>query len=397
MLRERTGKGSPPNPRSGPNAEAIHDSGKAGRDERGWRDRWWTGPLCGSLALALAVLVAAHFTTKKMLTPTRASAASGSAKTENNSGALRLMGKTEAVEARAILAPLLAEQQMGTLTVTWLAPSGKRVQEGDVLAEFDRAAQLRDFIDKQAEASDENDKVEEAQAKEIADRAKDETELLQAEDALSKAKLEMGKADILSRIDAEKASEDLDEAQATVTQLKETFNLKRKAAQAAIRILEIQRDRTRETMLHAQTNAALMQIRSPIAGVVVYNTIWKQGNMGEVQEGDQVQPGVPFMQVVNPAAMEVVAKVNQEDLLRLTVGQPVRVYLDAYPDLMFQGRLESIDPMVQAGVFSGQPRAFSVRTFSATVSIQGNNPRLMPDLSAAVEIGGGESGASAQQ
>ena len=287
------------------------------------------------------------------------------------------------------MAPMLAGQQLNTLTITRLVPSGTGVKEGDLLSEFDRAAQMRDFIDKQAEASDQNDKVEEAQAKEIADRAKDETELLQAEDALSKAKLEMGKVDILSRIDAEKASEDLDETQATVAQLKETFDLKRKAAQAAIRILEMQRDRTRETMLHAQANAALMQIRAPIAGVVVYNTIWKQNAMGEVQEGDQVRPGVRFMQVVNPAAMEVLAKVNQEDLLRLTVGEPVRVYLDAYPDLVLPGRLESIDPMGQPGGFSAQ-----LRTFSVTVSIEGSNPRLMPDLSAAVEIGGDGSGKS---
>jgi len=49
----------------------------------------------------------------------------------------------------------------------------------------------------------------------------------------------MEKVELLSRIDAEKAQEDLDEAQATLKQLKETFDLKRKAAQASIRILEI--------------------------------------------------------------------------------------------------------------------------------------------------------------
>ena len=128
---------------------------------------------------------------------------------------------------------------------------------------------------------------------------------MQAEDNLAKAKLEMEKVELLSRIDAEKAQEDLDEAKATLAQLKQTFDLKRKAAQASIRILEIQRDRARETMLHAQANSALMEIHSPIDGIVVFNTIWKQGNMGEVQEGDQVRPGVPFMQVVDPAIMEV--------------------------------------------------------------------------------------------
>jgi HlyD family secretion protein len=294
---------------------------------------------------------------------------------------LRFKGTTEAVQARSIQAPLLAGQQVGTLTITRLAHSGTRVKQGDLLVEFDRQAQLRDFIDKQAQSNDENDKVLEEQAKEAAARAKDETEIVQAESSLRKAELEMQKVELLSRIDAEKAQEDLDEAKATLAQLKETFDLNRKAAQAAIRILEIQRDRTRETMLHAQANATLMQIRSPIDGIVVFNTIWKQGNMGEVQEGDQVRPGVAFMQVVDPSLMEVRVAVNQEDLLGLRVGQQATVHLDAYPDLQFQGELQSIDPMGKNGDFSAK-----LRSFAASFSIKGNDPRLMPDLSAAIDV-----------
>ena len=288
---------------------------------------------------------------------------------------------TAAVEARSVQAPRLAGQQVGTLTITKLIPSGTRVKKGDLLVEFDRQAQLRDAIDKQAQSDDENEKVIEEQAKEAANRAKDETEIKQAEDSLSKAKLEMEKVELLSRIDAEKAQEDLDEAQATLAQLKQTFELKRKAALASIRILEIQRDRTRQTMLHAQANSALMQIHAPIDGIVVFNTIWKQGNMGEVQEGDQVRPGVPFMEVVDPAIMEVRVPVNQEDLLGLRLGQKAEVHLDAYSDLVFEGQLESIDPMGTPGDFSPK-----LRNFSATFSIKGHDPKLMPDLSAAVDV-----------
>ena len=295
--------------------------------------------------------------------------------------AVRLNGKTEAVRARSILAPLLAGQQVGTLTIVKLVSSGARVKEGDVLVEFDREAQLRDFIDKQAQSADQNGKVLQAQATEAAARSKDETEIAQAQSALAKAELEMQKIELLSRIDAEKARQDLDEARATLAQLKETFDLKRKAAEASIRILEIQRDRTRETMAHAQRNASLMQLRAPIDGIVVFNTIWKQGNMGEVQEGDQVRPGVPFMQVVDPSVMQVHVMVNQEDLTVLSVGQKARVHLDAYPDLEFKGKLESIDPMGKKGDFSAK-----LRNFSATFSIEGNDPRLMPDLSAAVDV-----------
>jgi multidrug resistance efflux pump len=103
--------------------------------------------------------------------------------------------------------------------------------------------------------------------------------------------------------------------------------------------------------------------------------------MGEVKEGDQVRPGVPFMQVVDPSIMEVQAPVNQLDVPLLTVGQRAQVHLDAYPDLVLHGKLESIDPMGKTGDYSAK-----LRTFTATFSIEGSDFRLMPDLSAAVDV-----------
>jgi HlyD family secretion protein len=309
------------------------------------------------------------------------SSPTGSTQFAHSEQVLRLKGTTEAVQSRSIQAPVLAGQHVGMLTITRLAAGGSRVKRGDVLAEFDRQAQISDFLDKQADYSKLADQVVEEQAKESAARAKDETELKQAEDNLHKTELEIQKAEILSRIDAEKAQENLDEAKATLEQLRETFDLKRRAAAAAIRILEIQRERTRETMMHAQANADLMQIHAALDGVVVLNTIWKSGRMGEVQEGDQVRPRVAFMQVVDPSVMQVSVAANQEDFFRLRVGQAAKVHLDAYPDVVFPGRLEQIAPLARGGDFSSK-----LRTFGVVFSIQGSDARLMPDLSAAVDV-----------
>ena len=294
---------------------------------------------------------------------------------------LRLKGTTEAVRARAILAPMLSGQSLSSLTIIHLAPGGTHVQKGDLLAEFDRQAQMRDYVDKQAEYQKLVDQVTQEQAKESAAKAKDETELKAAEDALRKAELEVQKNEIVSRIDGEKNQENPEETKATYDQLRETFDLKRKAAQAAIRILEIQRDRTRQTMMHAQANADLMQIHSPLDGVVVLNTIWKLGTMGEVQEGDQVRPGVQFMQVVDPSAMQVRVRANQEDFPALSVGETAQVQLDAYPEMGFRGKLDQLAPIAESGDFSGK-----LRTFVVIFSIEGHDPKLMPDLSAAVDV-----------
>jgi len=355
----------------GPQPEQPRDDRARPRRLRGW--------MIITGAVVVLGIVAFVFVGSRTKTP--AIGTSAASASTNASQVLRLKGTTEAVQSRAILAPLLAGQSVPTLTIIHLTTAGTRVKQGDLLVEFDRQAQMRDFVDKQADYAKLVDQVAEEQAKENAARAKDETELKTAEDNLRKAELEMQKEEIVSRIDAEKNQENLDEAKATFAQLRETFDLKRKAALAAIRILEIQRDRTQQTMLHARANADLMQIRSPLDGVVVLNTIWKQGTMGEVQEGDQVRPGVPFMQVVNPATMQVRVLANQQDFPSLQVGQTAKVRLDAYPDLVFPAKLDQLAPIGEGGDFSSKLRSFVV-----IVSISGNDPKLMPDLSAAVDV-----------
>jgi len=330
-----------------------------------------------ALFLVVAVLVAIFYRGRS----SHGNLASESSSAISSAMALRLTGTTEAIHTRSIVAPMLAGERFGTLTLTRLATSGTRVHKADLLAEFDRQAQMREFVDKQAEYVDLANKATEAQAKEVTERAKDETEIGQAQSALSKAQLEMQKVELLSKIDAEKAEEALEEAKTTLQQLRATFDLKRQAAQAGIRLLEIQRDRAKQVMDHAQANAALMQIRSPIDGIIVLNTIWKQGKMGEVQEGDQIRPGIAFMQVVDPSRMQVRALVNQEDFLALRIGVPARIHLDAYPELVFNGKLEEMAPIARTGDFSSK-----LRTFSVVFSIQGSDTKLMPDLSAAVDV-----------
>jgi len=338
------------------------------------RRRLWMVPAAVIVVLAIVSMILVRSRTSFTTRVPQAVAA-------NPDEVLRLKGTTEAVQSRAILAPLLAGQQVHTLTIIRLTPGGTRVKKGDLLVEFDRQDQMRDYVDKQAEYQKLVDQVAQEQAKESAAKAKDETDLKTAENNLRKTELEVQRAEIVSRIDAEKNQENLDEAKATYDQLRETFDLKRKAAQAAIRILEIQRDRTQQTMMHAQANANLMQIHSPLDGVVVLNTIWKQGTMGEVQEGDQIHPGVPFMQVVNPATMQVRVMANQQDFPSLQIGQTAKVRLDAYPDLVFPAKLDQLAPIGEGGDFSSKLRSFVV-----IVSITGNDPKLMPDLSAAVDV-----------
>ena len=62
-------------------------------------------------------------------------------------------------------------------------------------------------------------------------------------------------------------------------------------------------------------------------------------------------------------------------------GQSVHIGLDAYPELSFRGKIEYIGAVAQGSAFSQM-----VRTFNVVFSIEGTDPKLLPDLSAAVDV-----------
>src|SRR5208282_1620421 len=292
----------------------------------------------------------------------------------NLSQTLRLNGTTQASRSFIVLAPRLEGAQVGSMVITKLVPAGTHVNKDDLLVEFDPQAQTKDYLDKKSTYDNLVSQVDQRQADETIACAKDDT-------ALKRAELEIQRNEVVSRIDAEKNQEAVDEAQASLKQLKETYQLKRAAAVAAIRILEIQRDRAKEAMRYALANAAKMTVHSPMSGVVVYNTIWLGGRMGTVQQGEQVRPGVPFMQVVDPSKMEVRVELNQVDLLKIRPGQQAQMHLDAYPGLTLPAVLDELSPLGHTGQFTEM-----VRSFTASFSVQGNDPRLLPDLSAALDL-----------
>jgi multidrug efflux pump subunit AcrA (membrane-fusion protein) len=300
---------------------------------------------------------------------------------KNLSQTLRLNGTTQASRSFIVLAPRLEGAQVGSMVVTKLAPAGMHVKSSDLLVEFDPQAQMKDYLDKKSTYDNLVSQVAQKQTEEDIARAKDDTAMKQAEDELKRAQLEIQRNEVVSRIDAEKNQEAVDEGQATLKQLKETYQLKRAAAVAAIKILEIQRDRAKEAMRYALANAAKMTVHSPMAGVVVYNTIWLGGRMGTVQQGDQVRPGVPFLQVVDPSKMEVRVELNQVDLLKVRPEQKAEMRLDAYPGMMLPAVLDELSPLGHTGQFTEMVRSFTVRFL-----VQGNDPRLLPDLSAAMDL-----------
>ena len=361
--------------------------------------RTWAQPVRG-IAATIAAVVVALVLAAALWRPTAQDVA---AQTGNSSPhgpkplarrdfvrRIRLTGLSEAIQFHVATAPLLAGQGQsggegggggGSLVIVKIAPPGARVKVGDVLVEFDRQSQEKIALDKKAEYEDLVNQILQKDAEQEAARVKDESEIAQAENAVKNYELEVLKNEMLSRVKAEINDQDLAESRVKLKALRENYPLKRAAAKAEHRILEIRRDRAKAAMDHAVENARALTVLSPIDGLVVPKMTWKGNGPADIQEGDEMWPGAPVLQVVNQSSMQVRARINQADLPVIRVGQPVTVRLDAYPDLQMTGRVVQIAPIGVSGSFS--PR---VRAFAAVIAVDGTNPRLLPDLTAAIDV-----------
>jgi multidrug resistance efflux pump len=297
-------------------------------------------------------------------------------------GPLRLSGTVEAVRSRTVAVPRLAGAALPSLVITKMVKSGTRVEAGDVVVQFDPQLQQQASLDRAADVVDLDGQIKRRLSEQAAARERDNTELKQAEHDVERARLDTRRNEFVGTTEAEKYTLALEQAQARLDQLRKTYDLKRTAAAADIRILEIRRERAERNMLQAQRNAELMEIRAPFGGLIVTRTTFR-GSAGfvEVQEGDDVRPGLPIVSIVDTSSMQVRARVNQSDIGWLRPGLPAKIRLDGFPELLFDGLVDLITPLAVSSEMST-----TVRVFSAVISIKGTHDQLLPDLTASVEI-----------
>jgi len=270
--------------------------------------------------------------------------------------------------------------QNGRLTLTRLIPNGSKVKEGDIIAEFDPTQQLDAAFTARAKYEDLGHQVEQKASQNRADAEKRRADLIQAQADRSKALLEVEKAPILGEIDRLKNEAKAEIARQHVASLMKSNALHDAADAAALRILELQRDRQKVAMERAQINIDRLQIRAQLPGMVAHQNVYRGNTNGHAQEGDQLWNGQAVVNIFDPSEMMVRSMVGETDGAALTPGARVKVYLDAYPDLALPAHFEFASPMAASAL--GSP----IKTFTAVFKLDKTDVRLMPDLSAAVVI-----------
>lgn len=294
---------------------------------------------------------------------------------------VRLTGLVEAERAAAIVVPRLLGQGEGQMIVTRVVPGGSMVTAGQPIAEIDPQEQLRQAFNRRVEVNDLEGQIARTRANQSIGRASDDTAITSATNDVARARLEASKNDLIPKVDAEKNTLALEEAEAKLKQLRETYDLKRKAAEADVKILEIRRDRAKLALEQAEHNAELMTLTAPFDGLAVLKLMFRGSAQSDLQEGDIVRPGMALLDVIDPRRMRVRARINQADITRVAVGNRAKIRLDAYPGLEFDGVVETIAPLATPG-----GRNPKVRSFVTLITINGTHPNLLPDLTASVDL-----------
>ncbi|HEX2726059.1 MAG TPA: efflux RND transporter periplasmic adaptor subunit [Beijerinckiaceae bacterium] len=269
-----------------------------------------------------------------------------------------------------------------SLVLQHLIKPGTHVKKGQTVAEFDRESMLSRLEDYQASVAQTEASVRKLKAELDITRKAHQQTIEQAKAALEKARLDVKTTPVLGTIDAERVKLALEEAQARYKQFLSEVKFVEVGYQSQIRAAEIELQQAHIEQKRIEANADKMILKAPIDGLTVMQSLFRGGEMAQIREGDQLYPGMMFMQIVDLSSMIVNATVNQVDVESLRIGSRATIRFDAYPGLELPGRVYSIGAMTKPGGM----RANFVKEVPIMLKLDKLDARVIPDLSVSAEI-----------
>jgi len=293
-------------------------------------------------------------------------------------------GELRASHSEILIAPQIGG---GSLQLTHLLHTGATVKKGDLVMEFDPSEQHFKLEQNRSELLQAEQEITKAKADAAVVTAQDKVALLKARFDVRRAELDVQKNELISTIDARKNDLALDQAKRVLTELEQDVKSRSASNQATISLAEEKRNKAKLAMDQAQSNIDKMRVVAPMDGLVALEK--NQGAMGgfccfpgmtmpEYHEGDQVEPGRSVGQVIDPNGMELVAKVGELERNNVKAGQSVDYQLDAFSETKFHGKVKTVG--------GNNTRMFweddTSTKFEVTITLATTDPRMRPGLTA---------------
>jgi HlyD family secretion protein len=254
-----------------------------------------------------------------------------------------VVAKVEATGTlEAVTTVEVGTQVSGTIK-TLGADFNTHVRKGQVVAELDPSLFDTQVAQERATVARLNAEVERAR--------------VQAEDA----KVKLGRARELSKQELI-AKSDLDAAASAAN-----------AADAAVKSAQAQLSQAQASLNQALVNLSHTIIRAPIDGVVIARNV----NIGQTVAASMQAPTL-FVIANDLREMQVNASVDESDIGKIQLHQPVQFRVDAYPNETFTGKVSQVrlQPVVEQNVVS----------YVTVIDVPNRDLKLKPGMTAAVTI-----------
>jgi HlyD family secretion protein len=280
----------------------------------------------------------------------------------------------------------------GSLKITHLTHTGTAVKKGELVMEFDPTEQLFKLDQNRSELLQAEQEITKAKADAAVVAAQDKVALLKAHYDVRRAELDVQKNELVSTIDARKNDLALEQAKRVLAELEQDVKSRSVSNQATIALAEEKRNKAKLAMDQAQQNIEKMRVAAPMDGLVALekNEAAAGGfffggmSLPEFREGDQVEPGNTVGQVIDPKEMELVGKVGELERNSIHEGQSVDIQLDALPGETFHGTVKNLGGMNNRRFWETSSSA----KFEVTISLASKDARLRPGLTAQIVING---------
>jgi HlyD family secretion protein len=298
-------------------------------------------------------------------------------------------GELRASRSITLNAPAVAG---GALQITHLVPTGAVVKPGDIVVQFGTSEQQYKLEQSRSEMLQAEQEIIKAKAQAAVQAAQDKVDLLKAQFNVRRAELEVEKNELASAIDAKKNVLALEEAKRALAQLEQDINSHTASGEATIAVAQEKAGKARLAMQQAQQNIEKMTLRAPMAGIFAVEKnmdatggmYWGGMTLPDYREGDQTQPGAAIGQVVDPAEIEVSAKIDERDRSNIKIGQPAEIQLDALPGHIFRGTVKTVGGMARRNFWEND----TAGQFDITIQLPNSDPRLRAGFTAQVAIRG---------
>lgn len=147
---------------------------------------------------------------------------------------------------------------------------------------------------------------------------------------------------------------------------------------ASLTLAESSVEESRAALNQAQDDLSKTTLTAPIDGTVIQ----LNKEVGEIALGSQFTSDV-IMTVGDLSEMEMIAQIDENDVVLIDVGDQAKLEVDALPDHPLPCAVTKI---ANSATTTGRGTQEEITNFDVTVKISENHPKLRPGMSATVDI-----------